>query len=119
MNSEDLIAHTRRLIQKVSEDSIAGTFSEACEFLRVFGGENSEFYQSLKTNAGLGYDTRARVTRQILQSFQEYVTAGLRQGVSPERRAQLDVVSDFLEMANRLLNSSGVHPAGVRKREAV
>ena len=111
MNSKDLIAQTQRLIQKVNQHNIAGTFPEACEFLRVFAGENSEFYKSLKTKAGAGYDDKARVTHQILQSFQEYVAAGLLEEVSPERRAQLDVVSDFLEMANRLLTTSGVHPA--------
>lgn len=111
MKTADLISQTKRLIGKVNEGNIPGTYAEACEFLRSYAGIKSEFYQSLKSKQALAYDVRTRVTRNILQSFLEYVEAGLSQEVSPERRAQLDVVSDFLEMANQLLHSSGVHPA--------
>ena len=37
--------------------------------------------------------------------------AGLSAGESPERRAQLDVVSDLLEQANSLLEDNRYHPA--------
>lgn len=36
---------------------------------------------------------------------------GLLEGVSIERQAQIDVVSDFLEQAQNLLNADDVHPA--------
>jgi hypothetical protein len=39
------------------------------------------------------------------------VEAGLNTDISPERKAQLDVVSDLLEQANNLLDSKQVHPA--------
>ena len=35
----------------------------------------------------------------------------LLEGISIERKAQIDVVSDFLDQANSLLNSKDVHPA--------
>ena len=47
----------------------------------------------------------------IVQSFIEYVQAGLATGVSPERQAQLDVVSDLLGQANSLLEDAKYHPA--------
>jgi hypothetical protein len=46
-----------------------------------------------------------------LESFIEYVASGLKEEITPERRAQLDVVSDFLEQANALLERKEVHPA--------
>ena len=46
-----------------------------------------------------------------LNAFIEYVEAGLHEGISPERRGQLDIVSDFLEQANTLLETKGIHPA--------
>jgi hypothetical protein len=48
---------------------------------------------------------------RILESYRDYVQAGLSADVSPERRAQLDVVSDFLDMAHTLLDTKGIHPA--------
>ena len=46
-----------------------------------------------------------------LDSFTEYLQAGLSAGESPERRAQLDVVSDLLGQANSLLDDNRYHPA--------
>jgi hypothetical protein len=39
------------------------------------------------------------------------VEAGLKADISPERQAQLDVVSDFLEQAYRFISDRKVHPA--------
>lgn len=47
----------------------------------------------------------------VLISFANYIKAGLSEGVTPERNAQLDVVSDLLDQANTLLEDSKVHPA--------
>ena len=59
----------------------------------------------------MGDDWSAKHVAKILQSYLEYVQSGLSEGVSPERKAQIDVVSDFLEMAHLLLDSKDVHPA--------
>ncbi|HEV7894043.1 MAG TPA: hypothetical protein VGP08_25735 [Pyrinomonadaceae bacterium] len=114
MNREELIEHTKRLMEKArNPNTIGGVYAEVCEFLRVYAGTDSDFYISIKANpyTKLGYDRAAERAYQILKSFLEYVEAGLRHDISPERRAQLDVVSDFLEMANTLLQSKDVHPA--------
>jgi len=47
----------------------------------------------------------------IMDAYVDYVQSGLAEEVSPERRAQLDVVSDFLSQAITLLNTRGVHAA--------
>jgi len=47
----------------------------------------------------------------VLESFVSYIEDGLFTGISPERKAQLDVVSDFLEQAIRLLEDKSVHAA--------
>lgn len=41
----------------------------------------------------------------VLASFPAYLHAGLNDEISPERRTQLDVVSDFLEQAQNLLDN--------------
>ena len=46
-----------------------------------------------------------------LMHYINYLQSGLGDGVSIERKAQIDVVSDILEQANTLLNTNGVHPA--------
>ena len=114
MEREELFKQARRLAQK--HVSVEALYAEACEFLRVYAGPNSSFYVSAKE-----YNPHSLSNRQmhnsgacitaILNSFAEYAEAGLNLGVSPERQAQLDVVSDFLEMAAALLDSKEVHPA--------
>ncbi len=46
----------------------------------------------------------------LLEAFRDFVAAGLLEAVSPERRAQLDVVNDLMEQAGELLGTKGVHP---------
>jgi len=53
----------------------------------------------------------AKNVRAVLTSFRAYVEAGLHAEISPERKAQIDVVSDFLDQAQRLLETKGIHPA--------
>ncbi|MDE0104066.1 MAG: hypothetical protein OXN89_16965 [Bryobacterales bacterium] len=47
----------------------------------------------------------------ILTSFIQYLEVGLATGLSPERQAQMDIVSDLLGQANMLLENSKYHPA--------
>lgn len=47
----------------------------------------------------------------VLDSFIEYLGAGLATGISPQRKAQIDVVSDFLDQSLKILESHSFHPA--------
>jgi len=113
MDAVELIKQTKQLMDKArNPDTIIGVYAEVSEFLRIYAGANSSFYASVQANGpNRGWDHAADSTSQILRSFLQFVEAGLHQGISPERRAQLDVVSDFLEMANALLQTKDVHPA--------
>lgn len=111
MNQEELITHTKRLIQKVNDDNVFGMYAEVREFLRTYGGPKNAFLASFEQKDPLKQYDPANAIRSVLESFLDYLEAGLHAEVSPERRAQLDVVSDFLEMANTLLETAGVHPA--------
>jgi hypothetical protein len=115
MDSATLIAHIDRLKQVVRSagvnwPTLRGAQAQVLEFLTLAGGKSSSFLSLAK---GLTGDA-ARISEGLvatLDSLRSYVEAGLLQEVSPERRAQLDVVSDFLEQAHALLNAKGVHPA--------
>jgi hypothetical protein len=111
MNRDELIAHAKRLIQTISDDNAYGKYAEIREFLRIYGGPRNSFLSSLEQQDPFELPNPGEFARSVLQSFVDYLEAGLHAGVSPERRAQLDVVSDFLEMANILLETNGVHPA--------
>jgi len=114
MDLKELIEQAKRIIVSVdTAGGVAGPYAQACEFLRVYAGPKSAFLQTLEL-----YDPRrtsqlhvAGATRSTLESFIEYIEAGLHEGISPERRAQIDVVSDLLEQARVLLESKDVHPA--------
>lgn len=119
MDRDELINHTKRILGKVKDDSsIIGTYAEACALIRMNAGADSPFLAALEArspdkawNSAYRYIHVTNTVRSTLQSFLEHVESGLHQEISPERRAQLDVVSDFLEMANSLLEAKGVHPA--------
>lgn len=117
MESEEIIRHARRLIaeaEKLGDTSISATrgiHAEVCEFLRTIAGPKSsflEFAYKIKTEYT---GTVVPSLLSILKSFIQYLEAGLLVRVSPERRAQIDVVYDFLEQANSLLENKEVHPA--------
>ena len=115
MNTNELIEHTKRLKQKAENaDQIYGVFTEVAQFLKTYAGPKSEFLSSVKEYNPRGYSNEyaSRNISAILQSFIDYLEAGLHEAITPERRAQLDIVSDFLEQAYILLESKNVHPAG-------
>jgi hypothetical protein len=111
MNQEDLIVQTKRLIQRVNEDNAYGMYAEVREFFRIYGGPKNSFLASLEQQDPLKRYSPDDDIRSLLESFLDYLEAGLHAEISPERRAQLDVVSDYLEMANTLLETKEVHPA--------
>jgi len=110
MNRDELVAQTKRLIKTFNNLDALGRYAEACEFLRMYGGPRNSFLAALDQHSPLKPDAII-FARDVLQSFLDYLEAGLLEEVSPERRAQLDTVSDYLEMSNTLLETNGVHPA--------
>lgn len=113
MDSAALIHQVNRLIAaargvEANLSQARGLQAQVCEFLRRYAGPKSAFYESASRAAGVSL---AATLAHILDNFRSYVQAGLLEQVPPERQAQLDVVSDFLEQARLLLNAKGVHPA--------
>jgi len=116
MESKEIIKHAQRLIAealRVRSSSISATrgiHAEICDFLRTYAGPKSSFLEFAEKTGGAAMGIVDSLS-SILGSFIQYVEAGLLAEVTPERRAQLDVVSDFLEQANSLLENKDVHPA--------
>jgi hypothetical protein len=118
MDADELVKQAERILDTdqvdfVRGNPVLGAFIEAKEFLRIYAGERSTFFKSL---AEVNYFKRTEGTmRSLLEStlraFIEYVESGLLEGISIERKVQIDVVSDFLEQAHTLLNTKGMHPA--------
>lgn len=100
------------VLQTASDSSYKGAHAQACEFLRVYAGPKSSFLENLREISGYTPRIGGPVGARIMQSYVEYVEAGLAQEITPERKAQLDIVSDFLDQANVLMETKGVHPAG-------
>lgn len=113
MDTNELIKQARRIIEKhKTSTKAAGILTEALEFLRVYAGEKSAFYKQLsKIDQTWNTEYINEHAVSSLQAFIDYVENGLLEGVSIERKAQIDVVSDFLGQANSLLGSKEVHPA--------
>ncbi len=113
MNPDDLVKQAKRIIEKGKTSlEAAGLLAEATDFLRVYAGEKSAFFINLRDiNRGVPDRKIIVYISDMLEGFIRYVENGLIEGVSIERKAQIDVVSDFLSQANTLLDSKDVHPA--------
>lgn len=112
MNTDDLIKQARRIIESGQKNSAPGVLAEAMEFLRVYAGEKSAFFKHLnQVNQSWADAYIMEYVVSNLEAFIRYVESGLLEGISIERKAQIDVVSDFLDQANTLLSSKEVHPA--------
>lgn len=118
MNSSELLAISDRLLERLDIElargekaRLPGLKAEVVEFLRLYGGPKNSFVTAAETPTG-GYEhTRLRTVRDVLAGFRSFVEAGLHNAISPVRRAELDVVSDFLGQAQALLLDPKVHPA--------
>ena len=112
MDTNQLIQQAQRILQHGTRGEGPGALIEALEFLRVYAGEKSSFYKALtKVDQTWSSEYIMQFVSNALQSFVSFVQNGLLEGISIERKAQIDVVSDFLEQANELLNSKDMHPA--------
>jgi hypothetical protein len=114
MDRDELMEQTMLLIKRSQNTlELSGAYAEICEFLRNYAGPTSAFLETAKqyNPSHLAKDYARGNLLSVLKSFHDYLKAGLDVGISPERRAQLDVVSDYLSMAQTLLDDKSVHPA--------
>ncbi|MBU4304011.1 MAG: hypothetical protein KJ893_00070 [Candidatus Omnitrophica bacterium] len=112
MNTNELIEAVHKIIE-VLNNNVPGGYTQACEFLRNYAGPKNSFLEQIKQYNPKAYSAEyvCKSVKPILESFIQYLESGFHQGISPERKAQLDVVSDFLEQAQILLQEAKVHPA--------
>ncbi len=114
MDAEALIRQAKRLLENIRNVESQTTMAEALELFRNFVGSNSSFYKLLEQtsrtiNPNLAVYREA--VENTLKAFINHLENGLFQGISIERKAQIDVVSDFLEQATQLLDDPKVHSA--------
>lgn len=111
MKPEEIITQAKR----ISVLDGIGMFVESREFLRLYAGENSEFYKRFESfSTNLVRNETSRVVaevREILFAFIRFIENGLNNGNTIKREAQIEVVSDFLAQAEILIKLPDVHPA--------
>jgi hypothetical protein len=112
VNSQELTRQAKRIMEDAKSNQAVATLVEAREFLRVYTGDRSSFLKSLdEVKQFWSGDQILQFVKSTLTGFIRYVENGLHDGISVERQAQIDVVSDFLGQAQALLDNNNVHPA--------
>lgn len=106
------IARLQKAIPRADANfaTLKGIKAQIAEFLCQTAGPKSAFV-TLAQNASGSTEHMADTLFSALENFKSFIESGLHNALSPQRQAQLDVVSDFLEQAQHLLNGKGVHPA--------
>jgi hypothetical protein len=110
MDIQQLLSAAKKIRDRVKAENehFAGAKAEVCEFLRLYAGPKTSFYEMAKQAQGRSVKQHLLST---MESFISFVEAGLHAEISPSRKAQLEVVSDLLNQANDLIESNKVHPA--------
>ena len=115
MNNDELVENALRLAELAkNESTIVATYAEICYFLKAFSGQESAFLkgaESYEFTVKKSPSYASKLLQNLLYAFTDSVKSGIHRGVSPQRQAEIDVVSDFLEMALTLLDAKDVHPA--------
>ena len=110
MDQQELIKQAKRIASASARGP--SILAEALEFLRIYSGERSSFYkQLLKTDPNWPDNTIKSYVIDALLGFIRFNENGLSDNISFERRIQIDVVSDYLNQAQILINTEGIHPA--------
>jgi hypothetical protein len=118
VETKQLVEHARALKARIQPYGVAerglsrseGAKAQVCEFLRLYAGPKSSFTAEASNASGHDSYVVAMLT-SILDSYIEFLSAGLSTGVSPETKAQLDVVSEIMQQAQALLEQAKMHPA--------
>lgn len=113
MDESTLVDQAKRIKAScANRDNAMSALIQARELMRTYAGEKSAFYRSLlAVDQDTYHETIVSDVRGILDAFIGHVENGLMQGMSVERQARIDVVSDILEQSQTLLDTRGVHPA--------
>lgn len=119
MELDKLVAEAQRIL---AESNTQDLFIRGAEFLRVYAGEKSTFFHSIKAIQdnyikrlwGSGSDryNEAAITtaRSAIEGFIDFVCAGHVEEISVQRQAQIDVVSDYLGQAQVMLEDDKCIP---------
>lgn len=111
METQEQIQHLKKIIEANYYTS-AGILAEGLEFLRIHAGGKSAFFTQLSNiRKDWTDDYTSRFVKDTLEAYINFIEKGLSNGISLERKVQLDVVSDILDQARILLETTGVHPA--------
>jgi hypothetical protein len=117
MTQEKIVEYAKKLLAQAQDvNTVPGIYAATCEFLRTYAGPNTAFLTTLQRfppegrMAG-GHGFAGDYLQQVLKGFIDYVESGMLNGVSLERKGQLDTVTDLMDMAQSLLQTHEVHPA--------
>lgn len=90
-------------------------FITTIQFVKVYIGENTEFYKTLD-NYSQNKGTRSErdqvwAARKVLKSLKDYLTLNLELHQTEKYNIKIDIISDFLLQAIELSKNKKFHPA--------
>ncbi|MCH7564878.1 MAG: hypothetical protein IH968_13760 [Gemmatimonadetes bacterium] len=112
MELKDVAERAWEMVQNSGDREAIGFLAEARELTRLTVGERSGFFRQLSELKVTGNDVYLKESvASILEAFAQSIEQGWVEGISLRRQAEIDVVSDFLDQAQQLLDDKKVHPA--------
>ncbi len=93
----------------VDEQAMANFRTSSLNFLSQIAGENSDSYKEFKERCSTDYAYQVKKGLGILEAFKDDIETGYLQKF--EDIVAADIFSDFIEMADHLLDNKYHHPA--------
>lgn len=112
MTNEELILKAKEIKASCANtDNGMAAFAESHQFIKEYIGKSS-FLLTLSKIQIPGSDIVIKNSViGVMNALIRYLQKDLFQGISPERKGQLDTVTDFLELSQTLLDDNKVHGA--------
>lgn len=113
MDKSQILDHLKKLLKRGEQYEGSAYLSAAKELIKLAVGTSNTYFEGLiqLEQRGLADDYLAEYVDSMLRAFKDSVELDLIFKMSIERKAQLNVVNDYLEQADHLLNTKDIHPA--------
>ncbi|WP_422354069.1 hypothetical protein [Roseivirga pacifica] len=122
MNPQDLISKITNIEELIPSDLDSWTHSSrhsffitVSQFIKIYIGEESEFYKTLdhyKEFNDIGSEIdKGQAAKKVLKSVKDYLSIGLEIEKSENYQIKIDVISDFINQAIQLVHDQKYHPA--------
>lgn len=106
----ELLLKQYNSIREVDFAKLHALNARSISLINSIEGKGSPFATTLQ-NADGAFGNKLATSKEVLIAFVDHIESGFGTSISYKRKAEVDVISDFLDQAQQLLDNKNIHPA--------